>query len=60
MSNYATLLGAKKYIYNDLPFELKRTEHFKVFKNKLKSYLLQNCFYSLQEFLVTMIRRWFG
>jgi hypothetical protein len=30
--------------------ELKRIENFKVFKNKLKTYLLQNCFYSLQEF----------
>jgi hypothetical protein len=42
-------------ICNNLPFELKRTEHFKVFKNKLRSYLLQNYFYSIQEFLVTMI-----
>jgi hypothetical protein len=37
-------------IHNNLPSELKRIENFKVFKNKLKSYLLQNCFYSLQEF----------
>jgi hypothetical protein len=40
---------------NNLPVELKRIENFKVFKNKLKSYLLQNCFYSLQEFIITMI-----
>jgi hypothetical protein len=41
---------------HNLPSELKRIENFKVFKNKLKSYLLQNCFYSLQEFfLVTLI-----
>jgi hypothetical protein len=37
-------------IHNNLPSEWKRIENFKVFKNKLKSYLLQNCFYSLQEF----------
>jgi hypothetical protein len=34
---------------HDLPSELKRAGNFKVFKNKLKTYLLQNCFYSLQE-----------
>jgi hypothetical protein len=33
-----------------LPPELKRIENLKIFKNKLKRYLLQNCFYSLQEF----------
>jgi hypothetical protein len=42
-------------IHNSLPPELKRIENFKVFKNKLKSDLLQNCFYSLQEFLATMM-----
>jgi hypothetical protein len=42
-------------IHNNLPFELKRTENFKVFKNKLKSYLLQNCFYSLQGFFLATI-----
>jgi hypothetical protein len=42
--------------YNNLPSELKRTENFKVFKNNFKSYLLQNCFYSLRDFfLVIMI-----
>jgi hypothetical protein len=52
MYNYATLLVAKTSvinmgikIHNSLPPELKRIENFKVFKNKLKSYLLQNCFY---------------
>jgi hypothetical protein len=40
---------------NNLPSELKRIGNCKVFKNKLKSYLLQNCFYSLQKFLVTMV-----
>jgi hypothetical protein len=42
-------------IYNNFPSELKRIENFKLYKTKSKSYLLQNCFYSLQEFLVTMI-----
>jgi hypothetical protein len=37
-------------IHKNLPFELKRINNFKVLKNKLKSYLLENCFYSLQEF----------
>jgi hypothetical protein len=40
---------------HNLPSELKRTENCPVFKNKLHSYLLQNCFYSLQDFLVIMI-----
>jgi hypothetical protein len=47
MSNYATLLICKTSvinmgikIHNNLPSELKRTENFKVFKNKLESYLL--------------------
>jgi hypothetical protein len=47
MSNYAILLIVKKSvsntgikIHNNLPFELKRIEYFKVLKNKLKSYLL--------------------
>jgi hypothetical protein len=37
-------------IHYNLPCELKGIENFKVFKNKLKNYLLQNCFYSLQKF----------
>jgi hypothetical protein len=36
-------------IHNRLPPELKRIETFQEVTNKLKSYLLQNCFYSLQE-----------
>jgi hypothetical protein len=32
-------------IHNNLSSELKIIETFKVFKNKLKRYLLQNCFY---------------
>jgi hypothetical protein len=37
-------------IHNNLPSKLKRIENVSDFKNKLKSYLLQNCFCSLQEF----------
>jgi hypothetical protein len=55
MSNYETLLvksvinmGIK--LHNSLPTELKRIRNFKVFKNKLNCYLLQNCFYSLKDF----------
>jgi hypothetical protein len=61
-TNYAKLLVTKKSvinmgikIHNNLPLEIKRIENVKVFKNKLKSYLLQNCFHSLQELLVTMM-----
>jgi hypothetical protein len=56
MSNYATLLIVKNVInmgikiHNNLPFKLIRIENVKDFKNKLESYLLQNCFYSLREF----------
>jgi hypothetical protein len=42
-------------IHNNLASKLKIIEHLKIFKNKLKSYLLQNCFYSLQEFFFLVI-----
>jgi hypothetical protein len=38
-------------IYNNLPLEIKSVENFKVFKRKLKNYLLHSAFYSLQGFL---------
>jgi hypothetical protein len=38
-------------IYNNLPLEIKSVENFKVFKKKLKNYLLHSAFYCLQEFL---------
>jgi hypothetical protein len=37
-------------IFNNLPLELKGVADFKVFKRKLKGYLLLSAFYSLQEF----------
>jgi hypothetical protein len=37
-------------IYNNLPSEIKSSQNFKAFKNKLKDYLLLNAFYSLKEF----------
>ena len=37
-------------LYNNLPMELKNVSDFKVFRRKLKCYLLHSAFYSLQEF----------
>ena len=39
-------------LYNNLPMELKNVSDFKVFRRKLKCYLLHNAFYSLQEFFI--------
>lgn len=36
-------------IHHNLPFEMNSTANFKVFKNKLKSYLFQNCFFILYK-----------
>jgi hypothetical protein len=47
-------------IHNSLPPELKRTDNFKVLKNKLKRYLLQNSIYSLQESFSNDDGRYFG
>jgi hypothetical protein len=38
-----------KIFSSSLPLELKSVEYFKVFKKKLKNYLLHSAFYSLQE-----------
>jgi hypothetical protein len=38
--------------FNSLPLELKSVTNFKVFKKKLKGYLLHRAFYSLQNFSV--------
>jgi hypothetical protein len=40
-------MGTK--IFNGLPTELKNVKNVNVFKKKLKSYLLNSVFYSLQE-----------
>jgi hypothetical protein len=37
-------------IHNNLTSELKRIGNFKVFKNKLKSYILQNFLFSARVF----------
>jgi hypothetical protein len=42
-------------IHSNLPFEIKRTEIVKVFKNKLKRYLLQKFFIFYTSFSVRMI-----
>jgi hypothetical protein len=46
-------------VHNNLLFKFKRMEDIYIFKNKL-SYLLQNCFYSLQEFVSNNKRQYFG
>ena len=38
-------------IYNKLPDHLKEIDSFKVFKKKLKVFLLLHTFYSVEEFL---------
>jgi hypothetical protein len=43
-------MGIKSF--NNLPLQLKSFSDFKLFKSKLKTYLLQIAFYSLQEFLL--------
>jgi hypothetical protein len=50
MSNYTILLVVKMCnmgtkIHTNSPFQIRRREDFKVFKNKLKNYSLQNYFY---------------
>jgi hypothetical protein len=52
-------------LHNDLPFELKRIENCKVFKNMSNIYLLENCSYSQQETFSKNCRRqlvviWYG
>jgi hypothetical protein len=39
-------------LFNNLPLQLKTISDFKLFKSKLKTYLLYNAFYSLQEFFM--------
>jgi exonuclease III len=38
-------------LFNALPLALKQESNFILFKRKLKSYLLENCFYSISEYL---------
>jgi hypothetical protein len=62
MPNFITLINVKKKsaidmgvkIFNSHPLELKTTDNFKVFKKKLKNYLLHSSFYSLQVFLTSV------
>jgi hypothetical protein len=49
-SSLLLLMGIQ--LFNNLPLELKRISDFKSIKSKLKTYLLQNPFYSLQEFFL--------
>jgi hypothetical protein len=66
MSNFVILIIVRKSvinmeikIFNGLPLELKSIENFKVFKNKLKNYLIHNEFYSLHmsNFVILIIVR---
>jgi hypothetical protein len=38
-------------LYNRLPLELRKSDGFKDFKHKLKLFLVDHPFYTLQEFL---------
>lgn len=38
-------------IYSKLPLHIQEITHEKLFKNELKSYLVQGCFYSIDEFM---------
>ena len=42
-------MGAK--LYNKLPNYIKNVENLKPFKNQLKTFLLQQTFYSVDEYL---------
>jgi hypothetical protein len=49
---YSTInMGSK--MYNKLPDYLKEIDSYKVFKRKLKSFLLAYTFYSVEEFFST-------
>jgi hypothetical protein len=37
-------------LYNNLPTEIKKADRFKLFKNKLRNFLLQQSFYYVEEF----------
>jgi hypothetical protein len=49
--NSAINMGTK--IYNKLPDHMKEIDSYKVFKKKLKSFLLLRTFYSVEEFLIS-------
>ena len=38
-------------IFNKLPTDLSNKEQYKQFVNKLKTYLLDKCYYDLNEYL---------
>jgi hypothetical protein len=38
-------------LYNKFPVQIKLRENFNSFKEGLKSFLLKNCFYSVDDFM---------
>jgi len=46
-----SVINMGSIIYNKLPDHLKEIDSFKVFKKKLKLFLLLHTFYSVEEFL---------
>jgi hypothetical protein len=40
-------------LYNKVPNNIKKTEEYKLYKRKLKSFLTEHAFYSLDEFLTS-------
>jgi hypothetical protein len=58
MSNFAEPQFKKKMVanvgiklYNKLPIKVKKLEKFQEFKRKLKYFLLQHIFYSVDEYM---------
>lgn len=41
---------AGSYIYNKLPLEIRSQNSFRLFRNKLKTFLIGHCFYNMTEF----------
>lgn len=48
VSNSADIVGLK--IMNKLPQDVKAVDSFNLFKNRLRQFLLQKCFYTLEEY----------
>jgi hypothetical protein len=40
-------------LYNKVPKNIKKAEEYKPYKRKLKSFLIEHAFYSLDEFLMS-------
>lgn len=49
MHSTSTLVMSVK-IYNKLPEAIKNEQKFNIFINKLKQYLIQKCYYNINEY----------